>query len=88
MSPGWDLGVLPALVLTLIYGRSGSWFLGDSGTPSRAQEVGEVVGVAPVLHYLAIRYAEHVHRAYLNPLASKSQALEDPPGECPASSRD
>src|SRR5215213_1682538 len=66
----------PSLSSYFIYGRSGSWFLGGSGTPAHAQEVGGVVGVAPVLHYLAVRYAEHVHRSHLHPLAGGSYPLK------------
>src|SRR5215212_4202926 len=53
--------------------------LGSSGTLGLAQEVGQVVGVSPVLHDLAVRYTEHVDGLDLHPLAGGSDPLEFSP---------
>src|SRR5215203_4546706 len=50
--------------------------LRSSATLGLAQEVGRIVGVSPVLHDLALRYAEHVDGLDLHPLAGGSDPLE------------
>ena len=61
-----------------------SWFLGGSGAPSRAQEVGRVVGVAPVLHDLHQRC--RICPSLIPPPACRwGPGPERPPGVCPAS---
>src|SRR5215208_71636 len=50
--------------------------LRSSGTLGLAQEVPWIVGVPPVLHYLAVGHAEHVHGLDLHPLACGSDPLE------------
>ena len=50
--------------------------LRSSGTLGLAQEVPRIVGVSPVLHYLALRYAEHVDGPHLHTLTGRSDPLK------------
>jgi hypothetical protein len=54
----------------------GSSVLGSSETLGLAQEAARIVSVSPMLHDLAVRYAEHVDGLDLHLLACGSNALE------------
>src|SRR5215208_1657608 len=50
--------------------------LRSSSTLRLPQEAGWIVGVPPVLYYLAMGHAEHVDRPHLHPLAGGSDPLK------------